>query len=357
MSSRGLVLAIAVLAACQERTAPPRERVLARIPNGVPIVLSADGPALAAPRMRAVVDVLRPRWPARFGCVIDAALAADHVAVGISAERDLTVVIATRAPMTCPGLSKIGDGMWVATLGAGKPATTTSVLDDPEHTRARHYLARAPIALSIVLPGVKVLASAGSDPLEGWLSIDTREEASALAEQKVRGVVDRLARTDVTAPFAQNIEISHAGSQVIARLTGPVDADLAVAVRRALELYRVPAARTAAAFECPPLGPPLVGCAGGTELTVTSLVAALEPLAKAQVTPIIENASVASVRLDRPIASLGLRSGDHLLAVDGRRLTSIAQVTELLARARGTISLTVQRTGATAVLTVTERSF
>ena len=357
MSSRGLVLAIAVLAACHGRTAPPRERVLARIPAGVPIVVAADGPALSAPRMRTVVDVLRPHWPARFGCVFDAALSGDHVAVGITAERDLTVVIATRAAVTCPGLSKIDDGMWAATLGAGKPATTTSVLDDPEHARARPYLASAPIAASIVLPGVRVLASASGDPLEGWLSIDTLDEASALAEQKVRGVVDRLARTDVTAPFAQRIEISHEGSQVIARLTGPVDADLALAVRRALELYRAPAARTAASFECPPLGPPVVGCAGGTELTVTSLAAALDPMSKAQVTPIIENASVASLRLDTPVASLGLRSGDFLLAVDGRHLTSAGQLTELLARARGTLSITVQRSGATVALQLTERSF
>lgn len=329
--------------------------MLARIPAGVTIVVAAAGSALAAPRMRAVVDVLRPRWPARFGCVVDAALASDHVAVGITAERDMTVVVATRAPVTCQGLSRIGDGMWVATLGAGKPATTTSVLDDPEHTRARSYLATAPIAASIVLPGAKALATAGSEPLEAWLAIDTLEEASALAEQKVRGVVDRLARTDVTAPFAQRIEISHEGSQVIARLTGPVDADLAVAVRRALELYRSPHARPAAAFECPPLGPPLVGCAGGTELTVTSLFSAIEPLANAQLTPVIENASVAALRLETPIASLGLRSGDLLLAIDGRHLTSVSQLGQLLVRSRGTVAITVQRASVTASLRITER--
>lgn len=331
--------------------------MLARIPAGVQVVLAADGPALAAPRMRAVIDVLRPRWPARFGCVIDAALAGDHVAVGITAERDMTVVVATRASVTCQGLSKIGDGLWAATLGAGKPATTTSVLDDPAHARARAYLASAPIAASIVLPGANVIATAGTDPLEAWLAIDTLEAASALAEQKLRGVVDRLARTEASAAFAQKIEISHDGSQVIARLTGPIDADLALAVRRALELYGAPAARTVTAFECPPLGPPVVGCAAGTELTVTSLAAALEPLSKAQVTPIIENARVAWLRLDTPVASLGLRSGDFLLAVDGRHLTSAAQLTELLARARGTTSITVQRTSATAALQLTERSF
>jgi type II secretory pathway component PulC len=90
---------------------------------------------------------------------------------------------------------------------------------------------------------------------------------------------------------------------------------------------------------------------------VTTLAAALEPLSKAQVTPIIENESVASLRLDTSVPSLGLRSGDFLLAIDGRHLTSAAQLAELLPRARGTISITVQRTGTTVALRLTERSF
>ncbi len=373
MSSRACVLVLAASAACHGRVPPPRERVLARIPASSQVVFAADGPALAAPRMRAVVDVLRPRWPARFGCVIDAALAGEHVAVGISATRDMTVVISTRAAVTCPELSKIGDGLWAATLGAGapthgvsmgaSPSTGTvgassppgSVLDTSSHARARSYLTQAPLAASIVLPGVKVLATASSEPLEGWLAIETVDIASALAEQKVRGIVDRLARTEATAAFAAAIAISHDGSQVIARLTGPVDADLAACVRTVVDWYSAPSVRTAAGFVCPPLGPPIVGCANGTSLTVTSLAAALEPLIAAEASVVIQNQRVAWLRLDVAVPSLGLRRGDLLLAVEGRHLTSPAQLGEQLRLARRATTVTIQRDAVTATLQVAER--
>ncbi len=355
MSSRApYVLALICSAACHGRTAPARDRVLARVPADSQIVLAADGPVLAAPRMRAVVDVLRPRWPTRFGCVIDAALAGDHVALGITAERDLTVVIASRAPIRCPSLSRIGDGLWTATLGAGRPATSGSVLDAEVHVRARPYLRTAPLAASVVLPGVKLIATMSPEPLEGWLSIDTLEVASALAEQKVRGVVDRWARTDATAAFAAAIAISHDGPQVIARLTGPVDADLALAVRTITGWYAAPAVRAAVGFECPPLAPPIIGCANGTSLGVSSLGAALAPLVEAPVAAIIENERVAWLRLDAAVPTLGLRRGDLLLAVDGRRLTSSAQLAEQLRAARGTASLTIQRDAVTTTVKLAE---
>lgn len=365
MSPRAVcVLVLAASAACHGRTPPPRERVLARIPGASQVVFAADGPALAGPRMRAVVDVLRPRWPARFGCVIDTALAGDHAAVGISATRDMIVVIATRAAVTCPGLSKIGDGLWAATLGAGAPtpagtvgasSSTGSVLDVATHARARSYLTTAPLAASIVLPGVTLLATASAEPLEGWLAIETEEIASALAEQRVRGIVDRLARTETTAAFAAAIAISHDGPQVIARLTGPVDADLAAAVRTIAEWYTAPAVRTAVGFVCPPLAPPIIGCTNGTSLTVTSLASALAPLVAANVTIVIENQRVAWLRLDGAVPSLGLRRGDLLLAVDGRHLTSLAQLGEQLRLAGHTTTVTIQRDAVTATLEIAER--
>ncbi|CAN5917459.1 hypothetical protein BH11MYX3_BH11MYX3_39340 [soil metagenome] len=355
MSSRALyVLALASSAACPGRTAPPRDRVLSRIPADSQIVIAADGPALAGPRMRAVVDVLRPRWPTRFGCVIDAALAGDHLAVGITAERDLTVVIASRAAITCPSLSNLGAGLWTATLGAGKPAVTDSVLTGDEHARARSYLRTAPIAVSIALPGVKILAAMSAEPLEGWLAIDTLAVASALAEQKVRGVVDRLARTDATARFAAAIEISHDGPQVIARLTGPVDADLSLAARTIVDWYTASAVRSAVGFACPPLGPLIVACSNGTSLGVSSLGAALAPLVEAPVAAIIENERVAWLRLDAAVPTLGLRRGDLLLAVDGRRLTSAAQLAGQLRGARQRASIMIQRDAVTTTLELAE---
>jgi hypothetical protein len=352
------VLVIAALAACHGRAVPPRQRVLERIPADARVVVAAQGPVLAAPRVRAVVDLLRPRWPQRFGCVIDAALAGDQAALGIARTGDVVVVIATRAAVTCPALSKVADGLWAATLGAARPAAAgASVLDDPAHARARTYLLEAPLAAEVILPGARVMATAGIDPLEGWLSIDVPEEASALAEQKVRGVVDKLARTNATAPLADRIAISHDGPQVIARLAGPVDTDLAGAVRAVLAIVETPETRPRAQLVCPPLAPPIVGCAGGTALTATSLAAALAPLAAARVTPIIENERVASLRLDAPVPSLGLRTGDLLLAIDGRHVTSAAQLGEQLSRARGKVAITLMRDAATAALQVTEQRF
>ena len=358
MSSRAVCALVLVgSAACHHPATPPRERVLARIPAGAQVIIAADGPALSAPRMRAVVDVLRPRWPSRFGCVIDAALAGDHVAVGITASRDMTVVVATRAQVTCPGLSKIDEGLWTATLGAGKPAAAGSVLDDGPHARARPYLLSSPIALSIALPGLSVLATASSDPLEAWVAIDTLEIAVTLVEQKVRGVVNHLAHADATAPFAKAIEISHTGAQVVARLTGPVDADLAIAVRTTIDWYSVPAVRAAVGFSCPDRDPTgvITGCTNGTSFTVASLANALAPLESAEVAVIIDNGRVEWLRLDKPIPSLGLRRGDLLLAAEGRHLGSANQLVEMLRGARRSISLTIQRDAVTATLELVER--
>ena len=357
MFSRAL-LVIAALAACHGRAAPPRQRVLERIPGDAQVVLAADGPVLSAPRMRAVVDVLRPRWPARFGCVIDAALAGDHAALGIREGGDFVVVIATRARVDCPALSKLGDNVWAATLGAARPAAPgASVLDTSTHARARTYLLDAPIAIEVLLPGARVMATAGIDPLEGWLAIDVPEEASALAEQKVRGLVDKLARTNATAALADRIAVSHEGPQVIARLAGPVDVDLATAVRTALAIIEAPAAKRRLALVCPVLAAPIVGCADGTSLTASSLSAALAPLAAARVTPIVVNERVASLRLDAPVPSLGLRAGDLVLAIDGRHVTSATQLGELLTRARSKTVITLQRDSEAATLEVTEQRF
>ena len=350
---------IVALAACHGRAAPPpRQRVIERIPATSRVVIAADGPVLAAARMRAVVDVLRPRWPPSFGCVIDTALAGDHAAAGIGEAGDLVVVIATHAKVDCPALSQLDDGLWIATLGAMHPAPPgASVLDDPAHARAHEYLLRAPLATEVLVPGARVVATAGIDPLEGWLAIDVDEATSALAEQKLRGIVDKLARTDATAKLADRITISHEGPQVIARLAGPVDTDLATAVRAALAILEAPSERPHATLVCPTLAPPIVGCAGGTALTATSLAAALAPLASVKVTPIIENERVASLRLDAPVPSLALRAGDLVLAVDGRRAASAQQLAELLDHARGTVVITLQRDAATAALEVTEQRF
>src|SRR5688572_18930270 len=116
-AGRSLVLVLAVLAAwvtgCGGDARPARERVLARIPADVMAVVAASAPTLADPRLRAVVDVLRPRWPARLSCALDAVLAAEHAALGVTAARSGVLVLETRREPTCPALSRIADRTYV----------------------------------------------------------------------------------------------------------------------------------------------------------------------------------------------------------------------------------------------------
>ncbi|MDB4960750.1 MAG: hypothetical protein JWP01_749 [Myxococcales bacterium] len=77
---------------------PARERLLARIAADSAVVITAAGPTLTQPRMRAVIDVLRPHGPARMGCAID--LAADHVALGVTEARSAVLVIESRRDPT-----------------------------------------------------------------------------------------------------------------------------------------------------------------------------------------------------------------------------------------------------------------
>src|SRR5689334_17422267 len=69
-----VLLGVLVLAAsCNRSSGSPRERVLAKLPAASEIVFVAEGRALANPQIRAVLDVMRPQWPATLGCVIEAA--------------------------------------------------------------------------------------------------------------------------------------------------------------------------------------------------------------------------------------------------------------------------------------------
>jgi acyl-CoA synthetase (AMP-forming)/AMP-acid ligase II len=114
----GAVRASAVLVAlgaCGTDGPSARTRVLAKIPAEATTVLAADSRALSHPRTRAVVDALRPEVPAGLECVIDAALIGDQIAAGLTADGDLTIAVATRAPVTCAALSRVEPGLWIAT--------------------------------------------------------------------------------------------------------------------------------------------------------------------------------------------------------------------------------------------------
>jgi hypothetical protein len=356
MTSRAATAAVAlVIAACAGGDPSPRDRVLARIPASSMAVLAAGGPSLAHPRMRAVVDVLRPAWPSRLGCAIDAALAADHVALGISQTRSATLVIDTRAEVTCPALRTVGAGLWVATLGEAPPATGVSVLDDPRFARARPYLASAPIALALDVPGGSAIAAATAAPLEAWLALDVHPLFTDVIEQRVRRYVTGLRSDRATSPFASHIAITRTGSQIVARLDGAVDADLAVAMRSLIAAHGKVEPRAQARYVCPPIVPPLIACQPGTNLSFTSLGPAVTPLIDAPLAPVVANGVVDGLRLTAPVPGLGLVTGDVVVAAQGRKVAHRIALAEILRRAHGSLALTIVRDGTTIQLDLRER--
>jgi hypothetical protein len=322
-------LAWAVLAvACGGQAVPDRDGVLSKIPATAIVVVAADGRALAHGRIRPLVDALRPELPAALGCVIDAALACDHVAVGIGADRAFTIAIATRAPVKCRALSKLPDGTWVATLGDGLVrADGASVATDPRFARARPYLGRAPIALAAELAGGKVIATAQPQPLEAWLAFDADSAATATAaEARARDHLARLAKNPATAPLA-GIAVTRSGSQVKVTLAGAPAGDLGLAAKAVLAREREVAA------------PPPIGCPGQVASPVVECKAATfrlparaELATELSLAAVVSNGSLVGFRLGRPLAQLGLVAGDLIVAVDGRLVTALGPVRAAFAR-------------------------
>jgi len=346
MSARAVWVLVAV-AACGRAEPTSRARVLAKIPATASTVVAASGRALAHPRIRGAIDALRPELPISLGCVLDAALASEHVAAGIGRDGAITIAITTRARVTCPALSRLEDGLWLATLG-GDPATAdASVLAIAELERARPYLMDAPIAAAIALPGALALATAKPEPLEAWLAIDTRGVAPEAMREQVAGAVRALASAPEIAPFAEHVQIALEGSQVVARLDRPVQADLAVAVRAAIAWRRAQRARVAAPFACPTPAPPdttcVPPCTPRCVLEVSSLAAAIDPAALARGEPVVVNGSFEGLRVRDDLGAAGLRAGDVITAVDGRRLRSRDHLIALVRDARGKMSLAVTR--------------
>ncbi len=356
MTSRAHGAAIAlVIAACGGGDPPAREQVLARIPATSMAVLAASGPSLAHSRLREVIDVLRPAWPTRLGCAIDAALAADHVALGISHTRSATLVLQTRAEVSCPALEKLADQLWVARLGEPDAPTAGSVLDDPRFARARPYLAAAPIAMTLEVPGGSAIATAAPAPLEAWLALDVHPLFADVIEKRVRSYVEGLAADRATAPFARKIVVARTGTQIVARFDGDVDADLAGATRAVIAAHGKVAPRARASYVCPPIAPPLLTCEPGNVLAFTALGPAVTPLIDAPFAPVVANGMVEGLRLTAPVPSLGLVTGDLVVAAQGRKIAHRISLTEILRRARGSLALTIVRDGTTIQLGLHER--
>jgi len=322
-------------------------------------VLAADGAILAHPRLRAVVDVLRPAWPARLGCAIDAALAADHVALGISASRSATLVIETRAKIECPALTKLASRIYAATLGEAPTAggAIKSVLEDPRFSRARPYLATAPIALTLEVPGGSAIATGSVTPLEAWIALDVHPLFADVIEKRVRDYIAGQFSDPATLPFAKRIAVSRTGSQIVATFDGTrVDADLAVATRTLIAASGKVAPRPRAPYKCPPIAPPLIACRPGNVLAFTALGLAVTPLIDASLSPVVANGVVDGLRLAAPIPALGLLTGDVVVAAQGRKVGHRIALAEILRRAKGSLALTIVRDGTTIQIGMHESS-
>ena len=340
------VWALVALVGCGGNARPARDRVLDKIPAGVTAIIAADARALSHPRFRAVVDVLRTEVPAGLDCVVDAALAAEHVAAGVGPSGEVTIALATRAHVRCSALSRIDDDLWIATLGTGAPAAGASVLTGEEHARARPYLRDAPVALFATRNNLRVLATATPEPLAAWAAFDASDIPAATAfASELRSIVGAAAANEAIAPLSKAITIERTGSQVVARL-GNVPGDLAVPLRAALDRSRaVTVART---FACPAsLTPPVMRCeqrdAEHNQLEVYSLASALDDLIAARKEPVIVNGRIEGVRLRDDLTTYGLAIGDLVVAIDGKRLTSAEQLAPALQNVRERTSLLISR--------------
>ncbi|MDQ3335036.1 MAG: hypothetical protein M4D80_07735 [Myxococcota bacterium] len=331
MISRAVWVLLA--AGCGGDAPSARSRVLDKIPAGVTSIAVADGRALSHARFRPLVDVLRSEVPAGFDCVVDAALAGEQIAAGVGPSGDVTVALASRAPVACAALGQVEDGLWIATLGAGAPAEGERAVS--EQPRARPFLRDAPIALATTLGKVRLLATAAPEPLAAWAAFDARslEDAKAVAAT----LEARLAGVSVP------IVVERTGSQIVARL-GATNADLAAVLRDVLSRPAV----IARAFPCPsPIAPPVISCVAGeqerTKLEVYSVNATVDELLAARKEVVIANGRVEGVRLRDDLPTFGLASGDTLVAIDGKRVTEVIHVA-LYLKAPGTrIELLVSR--------------
>jgi hypothetical protein len=335
--------ALAVVAAC--RTQPTaRERVLSRVSGDAVTVIVADGPAIAHPRFRGVLDVVAAHRPASMACVIEAAFTADQVALSVDRAGNVNALVATASRPNCAALSQREPGLWIATIGAASTAKT-SVLDDPRFARARPYLTTEPIA-AVAFGPVHVLAAAQPEPLDAWIALDVPGTADAIA-QAVTEQIAKMQRDPSTAAVASKLRTTRAGTgQLVVRLDGPLDGDLAVAARTVVAWMEERARPDAATFSCPDPVPGIT-CNDGTRFQVRSLREELVTiLTDGRPSSVIIHGAVTGLRLQAPVARFGLAPGDVVIAMAGRLIASRAMFAQWIARASGTTSLTIRR-GAT----------
>jgi len=330
------VVIFAGIAACSERTLTARERALAQLPTEAQLVAAADGPALARPTFRRLIDVARPHVPAKLGCVLDAALTSEAIALAVDPNVGTTIVIITRAAVaSCPALSRIANDSYVATIGDGAVVDKAkSVLVGTRWARARHYLARDPIAVAY-LGERHVLAVAQPEPIESWIAIDARD--SEAIERSVRAFIARW------PALVAKLIVKREGNQVTVRAAKLEDAELVLIVTDLLRAADAAGdAAKAPAFVCQPPTSGITSCENGTHYTVTSVRETLAELASVNAMPVVANGDVIGSQLLAD-AHVLLRRGDIILGLDSQRITNAFQLRELARHVGDHAALAVRR--------------
>lgn len=350
--TRALVV-LAALAGCKATPPSARDRILAVLPGDASAVFVADGAALAHAKFRPIVDVLRPRWPVKLGCVIDAALVADEVGIAATSKGTSIALVTTKPPAElrkkCPELSQQTSGLWVATIGDGVFAEgeVPSVATDPRFARARAHLAAAPIAAMLESARFKtrIHASAQPDPVEAWVAFDADPAFADTLEAGVRALVERMRVDSTTSGVAARLTVTRDGSQVVARVAGKVDADLAAAARTLVawgwgHTKNEPAPL---GWKCPAASDLVLGCTDRTTLEVTSLTKVAEAIKAAPLATVVTNGQVSGLRLDGDLPHFGLVRGDLVFACEGRPLENRDQLIDAILHGPHEASITVRR--------------
>jgi hypothetical protein len=341
------------LGACGSRTPTARERALQELPANAQVIASADGPLLGTPGFRRVIDASRAKIPSDLGCVVDAALTSEAVALAFDSRVGTTIVVVTHAFVgNCSALSNLGGDRYVATIGGGSLVSDRkqSVLGDTQWEWARDYLLTNPIAIAAELPAKRVLAVAQPEPLDGWVAIDAIEPT---AIDKELGELGARWRSEGKTQLGTKLKTSRSGAQVIVRLDKPDVDDLITLVDDLVRNASPPRPAAAPAFACPPPSDIVKSCTGGTALVVSSTKQALAAMTRGDLEPAIAGGDVIGVRILHDTQLL-VRAGDIVLGLDTRRVGSRAQLDAMIAGAGPNVALAIRRDGVDATVTVSE---
>jgi hypothetical protein len=317
------------------------------------VIAAADGPALGSVSFRKVLDGVRSHLPASLGCVVDAAMTSQAVAVGVQRESGTTIVLVTRAVVTgCPALSRIDEHVWAATIGAGTLADSraSSMLADATWDRARPYLLREPFAVAAELPALRALAGAQPDPVDAWVTIDAVEAVAT--ERDVRAALARYSAPP-TIELAAKLGVKRTGTQVSIE-ADRLDADelTTLVVDLAEHADHVPSAPPVV-FTCPPQGNGVVSCHDNTQLSVTSVRELVGELAAVPAEPLVSGGDIIGIRFTGDPPRL-LRRDDVLLGLGAHRITEARQLADLAPTLDGKAMLAVRREGVEVVLDLSE---